>query len=193
MKEYKFENLNPDNYTVLQTVEGWFGAKRLSTKIVVPDEIVIKSEDLTDGERDTIIQNCYLARYKVSEDDSEVVSEREYDDVILIGGSTKSTAYTKIATFKYGGSNRSGNIMSMSVLAYMNNKSTSYAVRVFDKNNRNVLSERTDLTNETVEDIIFEIITDVPAEKTVLEVHMKVEGTGNKEVMCDSIHMAFGG
>jgi len=66
---------------------------------------------------------------------------------------------------------------SAKCVSYMNNISTSYSIRILDKNNHEVLGEATFTnTTESIQDI--GVLTNLPSDTTQLEISGKVTGGG---------------
>lgn len=116
---------------------------------------------------------------------------KKKDQVILVGGYTKSTTYSKIARFVYLGKEKVGDIESIEGVFYCDDDEP-YSIRVYDKTNRKTVAERNGLENEEEEDIDFGTISNVPDSKAIFEIQVKSDDD-KKRVYCDSVTIVFGG
>lgn len=88
-----------------------------------------------------------------------------------------NTVYQRVGgPFKYGGAREVGEINQVDVIGNMDVGMTSYSVRLYDAVNEVVIAEVTGLTN-TVESIVdLGVISNIPEDETILEIHAKRVG-----------------
>lgn len=88
--------------------------------------------------------------------------------------------YEVSKVFVYRGSTNIGAINYIDLVSYMDSSITSYSARVVDRNTGLVIAEKTGMTNteEQVQDL--GTISNVPTDKTLLELQIKRTG-GNKK------------
>jgi len=96
---------------------------------------------------------------------------------------TTATSYKTIrSSFKYAGSDEIGVINYIEIIGYKDSSPTSYAVRVYDVTNNNILAEKTGLTNTEEEIIDLGSISNIPTQSAILEIQAKrVGGNGNNK------------
>lgn len=83
------------------------------------------------------------------------------------------TNFKRLATNVFPGTSYA----SAKCVSYMNNISTSYSIRILDKNNHEVLGEATFTnTTESIQDI--GVLTNLPSDTTQIEISGKVTGGG---------------
>lgn len=101
--------------------------------------------------------------------------------------STRAPNYTKVIRFIYPGSDSCGIIDYVEVLSRMNSGITSYDIRLVDKTNNTIMAEVIGLTNTTDSANDLGTISNIPTNKAVLEIHIKVNGAnGNSFVYIDN-------
>lgn len=101
--------------------------------------------------------------------------------------STKAMNYSRMIRFAYPGSDSCGIINYVEVLSRMDVGVTSYDVRLVDKLNNTVMAEATGLTNTTDSANDLGTISNIPTNRTILEIHVKHNGaSGNAFVFVDN-------
>ena len=84
--------------------------------------------------------------------------------------------YTLSAKFKFPGTDYSGDIDYIEVLANMDEEVTSYAIRIVNASDFTILAEVTGLTNTETAVHDLGVISNVPAEECIIDVFVKRAG-----------------
>jgi len=101
--------------------------------------------------------------------------------------------YRSMSKIIYYGSNSIGEITTIEVVAYMQSGVDSFDIRVVDrKNGSNVIAEKTGLTNTDDEIIDLGTISNLPTDKTRLEVQIrKNDSSSSTNVYLDTILIKY--
>jgi len=105
---------------------------------------------------------------------------------------TKNNVYTTMGTFEYPGSNYSGTIDYIDIIAKKSSSPTSYCVRVVEHSNGTILAEKNGMTNTDYEKIDLGSISNIPLTSTLLDVDLKRNGGSKKEIYIQEIIVYYG-
>lgn len=91
----------------------------------------------------------------------------------------KQSSFKRLATLVYNGSDSIGTISTIVGVGYMDEDTTSYTVRIYDKTHNTTIAEDT-FTNTSEMSITMTTIQNVPATPSVLELQAKRSSNKNK-------------
>jgi len=131
---------------------------------------IIFDAALSAGEQttlDTLISNHTPDTSKAKEQFFIINPKRE---------SIKTSTYSTVAVFKYGGSIALGTIDYINIISYMDSGPTSYCTRVMSKTSNVQIAEKTGLTNTTEAINDMGTITNVPTTEEIFELQVKRMG-----------------
>lgn len=109
--------------------------------------------------------------------------------VVPSNAKISNSVFTKIASFKFDGSDNIGTIDYIQILSYKNTAITSYDIRAIDRSNSNVLASA-NFSNNTLEINDLGTISNVPTDKTIIEIQCRQNGgSGNKYIVVEGINI----
>jgi len=152
------------------------GPSCVTVKNESDDVELIFTSSLTSGEQtilDNLVSNHVVDTSKPHDNFFTITPKNE---------KIKEKSYRKIGTFKYDGSNQIGLIDYIEVISYKDSKIDSYDIRVIDRNNDVILASA-NFTNDISEICDLGTISNIPTEKTILEIHGRQNGGKKKSYL----------
>ena len=98
---------------------------------------------------------------------------------------TTKNSYTQVSIFKYGGSNIIGPINYIEIISNKDPDVTSYDVRVINIKTGDIIAEKTEMTNNSLEIHDLGTISNIPTTAGIFELQAKKIGESRKS----SIHI----
>lgn len=99
-----------------------------------------------------------------------------FNEIIEIFNSSNKTystnVYTKVCEFPYKGENIHS-ILKCELLSYINMENLTYNIRIYDKTNNKIISEKT-FSNTTNEICVIDSLINFPFYASILEIHCKI-------------------
>lgn len=106
---------------------------------------------------------------------------------------TPKNSWVLSTYFQYPGSDKVGLIDYIDVICSMNPGVNSYDVRIINKKTGEVIAEKTNMTNIVAETQDLGTISNVPTDKSTLELQIKkIDGNNSKKVEVEQVIIYYG-
>jgi len=152
-----------------------------------PTNVTITIESITGGQQtelDNLVANHTPDTSKARIQNFVIFPKRN---------SIKTTKYTLAHAFEYLGSDAIGVIDYIDLMAYIDSTSNTYDVRVVNSETGDILVEKTNLNNSSLEVIDLGTIVNIPTTTTTLELQLKRnESSGNKTIELEQLIVYYG-
>lgn len=162
-----------ENVGILKTLYG----------ITYYDDVIDIEFDLTLSAGEKTVLDGIISGYVYSETKTTDLS------IVIIPktSSTKAKSYRRIAVYKFPATSYA----TANIVSYMDSTATSYDVELFDQTNHQILLQK-NLTNTIESNQQLGELTNLPSESFLLEIHVKVNGSGKKnKVYIESININY--
>jgi len=104
----------------------------------------------------------------------------------------KTNSYVLSRTFNYEGSDNIGIINYIEIIAKKDVQVNNYNLRIINSSTGDILAEKIGLTNNNFQVIDLGDVSNIPLEKTILELQVKKSDNSSKEIKIESIIVYYG-
>lgn len=171
------------NYSIIANFPSGVQEGQLLREIEADSAILVKAVEVTvsGDDVDVIFESTLPANQETALNIVVAahvpITAKESSNITFKKTEVETPTYKMVVAFGYKGSREAGMIESFKVVTKKDETATDYSIRIYDLNHNNVLAEDT-YTNTKDELHIMTMVSNVPENEALLELHMKVNGSG---------------